>query len=90
MMYDLLISLILYLSYLELSPGLGNIWYRFNSNNVRCISIMGALNMIFYPLRNITFWYISNWDLNFFMYYFIIKILICVVKSYTTETSDIQ
>ena len=68
-MYIFLLSLIIYLSYLELSPGLGNIWFRLNADNVRVINIMGALNMIFYPIKDLSFWSIKNWDLNFFIYY---------------------
>lgn len=74
-MYIFLISLLIYLAYLELSPGLGNIWFRYNSNNIRCINILGAISMILYPLKNLTFWYVQNWDLNFFIYYILIKIL---------------
>lgn len=75
-MYILLLSLIIYLAYLELSPGLGNIWFRLNADNVRTINIMSALNMIFYPLKNITFWSVENWDLNFFIYY----IFLCCIN----------
>ena len=57
-MYIFLISLLIYLAYLELSPGLGNIWFRYNSNNIRCINILGAISMILYPLKNLTFWYV--------------------------------
>lgn len=71
-MYIFIISLIVYLSYLELSPGLGNIWYRLNADNIRVINLFSALNMLLYPLKNITFWYIKNWDLNFFIYYIFI------------------
>lgn len=75
-MYIFLSSLIIYLTYLELSPGLGNIWFRFNADNVRVINIMGALNMIIHPLKNLTFWSIENWDLNFFIYY----IFLCFIN----------
>lgn len=81
-MYVFLLSLIIYLSYLELSPGLGNIWFRINSNNIRCINILGAINMILYPLKNITFWYINNWDLNFFMYYIFFNIILYIYDKY--------
>ena len=75
-MYVILLSLLVYLSYLELSPGLGNIWYRLNADNIRVINFLSALNMILYPLKNITFWYFENWDLNFFIYYIFFRILL--------------
>ena len=74
-MYIIILYLIFYLAYLELSPGLGNIWFRLNADNIRCINIMSAINIILYPLKNLTFWYVQNWDLNFFIYYILIKIL---------------
>tara|TARA_Y100000590_G_C15537582_1_gene945636 strand:- start:329 stop:571 length:243 start_codon:yes stop_codon:yes gene_type:complete len=74
-MYIFIISLLVYLAYLELSPGLGNIWFRLNANNIRVINLFSALNMILYPLKNLTFWYFENWDLNFFIYYIILKLV---------------
>jgi len=74
-MYIIILSLIVYLLYLEFSPKLGNILFRINSENVKVFNLNSTLNMITYPLKNITFWYIENWDLNFFIYYAIFKIL---------------
>lgn len=79
-MYIFLLSLIIYLSYLELSPGLGNIWFRLNVDNVRVINIIGALNMIFYPIKDLSFWSIENWDLNFFIYYILLFFINYFIK----------
>lgn len=78
-MYIILLSIILYLSYLELSPGLGNIWFRLNSDNIRVLNIFSGINMMLYPLQNISFWYINNWDLNIFIYYIFLKILYLLI-----------
>ena len=79
-MYVFLSSLIIYLIYLELSPGLGNIWFRLNADNIRVINILGALNMIFYPLKDLSFWSVENWDLNFFIYYFFLYCINYFIK----------
>ncbi len=74
-MYIFLLSFIIFLLYLELSPKLGNIWYRLNSENIKVINISSIINFLIYPLHNINFWYINNWDLNFIIYYFITKFI---------------
>ena len=51
-MYIFLLSLIIFLSYLEISPNLGNIWYRFNSDNIKVININSIIQFIIYPLKN--------------------------------------
>lgn len=74
-MYIFLLSFIIFLLYLELSPKLGNIWYRLNSENIKVINISSIITFLIYPLQNISFWYINNWDLNFIIYYFITKFI---------------
>jgi|AACY02.5.fsa_nt_gi hypothetical protein len=81
-MYIFLLTLIIFLSYLELSPKLGNVWYRLNSQNKKIINIASIINFILYPLYNINFWYINNWDLNFFIYYLITKFINYFILNY--------
>ena len=73
---SIILSLIIFLFYLEFSPKLGNIWYRIDSTGKRRIMIKGAINVILYPFKNYTLWYPKNWDLNYFIYlYFTYLIL---------------
>ena len=81
-MYLIITSLIFYLAYLELSPGLGNIWYRLNSENIKVINFTIMINMLVQPIHNLSFWNFENWDLNFFIYYVIIKILFNIYNGY--------
>ena len=64
------LSLILYLLYLELNPKLGNIWIRYDENNIRRIgwhSITGLIDFTIYPLKNFRMWFPKFWDLNPFI-----------------------
>ena len=64
------------MAYLELSPGLGNVWYRLDSNNNRRFMLKGLIGVICYPFKNYTLWYPNNWDLNIFMYIIFINSII--------------
>ena len=63
-MYFIILLLIFYLLHVQLSPGMGNIWYR----NNEYFSPMGAIKMILAPLHLYYMWYPSMWDINFFMW----------------------
>ena len=73
---SILLSLIIFLIYLEFSPNLGNIWYRIDSTGNRKIMIKGAISVILYPFKNITLWYPNNWDLNYFIYLYFTNLLL--------------
>ena len=73
---SILLSLIIFLIYLEYSPNLGNIWYRIDSTGNRKIMIKGAISVILYPFKNITLWYPNNWDLNYFVYLYFTNFLL--------------
>jgi hypothetical protein len=49
-----------FIAYLELSPGMGNIWYR----NNRLMPI-GALRVMIYPFKNRQMWWPGVWDINY-------------------------
>ena len=53
----------IYLLYVQFSSKMGNIWYR-NGYFV----LMGALNLIMYPLFEIRMWNPMLWDINYFMW----------------------
>tara|TARA_B100001989_G_C24415949_1_gene401502 strand:- start:547 stop:798 length:252 start_codon:yes stop_codon:yes gene_type:complete len=60
----LIVLTIIYLLYIQYSPGMGNIWYR----NNEYYSINGALKLILFPFYNIKMWYLEMWDLNYFVW----------------------
>ena len=59
----ILITLI-YLLYIQFSPGMGNIWYR----NNEYFSPMGAIRVMVYPFYNAQMWYPNMWDINYFIW----------------------
>lgn len=59
------LGLILFILYLELSPKLGNIWFRYASNGERQIQPESLLHFLSYPFKDTLFWKPENWDLNF-------------------------
>ena len=79
-MYIFLSSFIIFLSYLELSPKLGNIWYRYNSKNIKTINLKSLFNFISYTFKNKDFWYLSNWDLNIIIYYIFTNIIFLICR----------
>lgn len=72
-MHLILITLLLvfYLLYVQFSPGMGNIWYRDNEY----FSPMGAIKMILAPLHLYYMWYPCMWDINFFIWILIYRII---------------
>lgn len=62
-MIGALIATIGYVLYLELSPGLGNIWWR--NGQIMPSSI---LRMAAYALREPRVWLPDMWDLNYFVW----------------------
>ena len=60
-----LLGLVLFILYLEVSPKLGNIWFRYSSEGVRTIQPDSLAHFLSYPFKNKLFWKPENWDLNF-------------------------
>ena len=54
--------------YIELSPSMGNIWYRYDSDNVKRIQLIGLINLMAAPLTNQYMWRIEMWDINIFIW----------------------
>ena len=66
--------LILYLLYVQFSPGMGNIWYR----NEEYFSPMGAINMVLAPFYVPQLWLPEFWDINFIVWTFLyVSIYFC-------------
>ncbi len=54
---------LIYLLYIEFSPGMGNIWWR-----EKRLFLTGAISMLVNPLHDMTLWNPSLWDLNFIVW----------------------
>ncbi len=59
-----IIGLLGFISYLELSPKLGNIWLRKNDKNIKEFQPIFILSYFKKPFQSLIFWYPQNWDLN--------------------------
>ena len=57
----------IFAAYLELSPKLGNIWLRKDSNGITNFHPASIIKLILKPLYDIVFWYPYVWDINFFI-----------------------
>lgn len=62
-----LIYFVVFSAYLELSPKLGNIWYRIQDDGIRRINPSYLFKFIILPFKHIWMWYPINWDLNYFI-----------------------
>lgn len=76
MIYNYLLSIFIFILYLEINSKLGGIWLRYNSKNQLIFSPIGIYNMVVYPLKNLQLWFPQNWDINFFMFTGLLTIFI--------------
>jgi len=72
-MWEVVITLILFAIYVEISPTMGNIWYRTNSDGNKSFSIQGLINLMWYSMISTDMWRIEMWPINV-----IIWLLICI------------
>lgn len=86
MIYDLFTSFFVYFcifcAYLELSPQIGNVWFRVGADGFRHINLSSLFYTIFSPFRIPELWYPKNWDLNYFVGVFATFGIISMVKDY--------
>jgi hypothetical protein len=61
------IYFVIFAAYLELSPKLGNIWYRIQDDGIRRINLGYLLQFIILPFKQVWMWSPLNWDLNYFV-----------------------
>ena len=66
---------LLFMTYLELSPSLGNIWYRLASDNKKYINLAVLAEFIYKPFKYSFFWWPQYWDLNIYIGLYITSIL---------------
>jgi len=55
-----------YSLYVQFSPQIGNIWYRYDSSGEKIFVFSNLKNLMCEPLKNGTFWRKENLDLNVF------------------------
>ena len=55
-----------YSLYVQFSPNIGNIWYRYDSSGSKVFVFKNLTNMMAEPLKNGTFWRKEKLDLNVF------------------------
>jgi hypothetical protein len=65
--YGSTLYFLLFSAYLELHPGLSNIWYRVCADGVRRVNLASYWHFITKPFTMPEFWYFKNWDLNYFI-----------------------
>jgi hypothetical protein len=73
---------LIYLLYIEFSPGMGNIWWRDNK-----LFLAGAVLMLTEPLYNKTLWYPYLWDLNFVVWCIVCILIRLVVKKLNDKST---
>ena len=56
-----------FLTYLELSPKLGNIWYRIAEDGKRHINLGSLKEFFIKPFTNSFFWWPQYWDINIYI-----------------------
>lgn len=78
----LIMSFLIWLLYLELSPKLGGIFFRPDSNGDFHFRLSGVMPMLLYPFQSLNFWYPQNWDLNFIMFSQIGAFIYTLLKYY--------
>jgi len=63
----ILVSLIIYVLYLEINPKIRGIWIRPNSEGNYVISFYGLYDLFIYPFKNIKMWFPMMWDMNVYI-----------------------
>ena len=63
-----IIIIISFSLYIQLDPGMGNIWIRKNSDGDIWFSFISLLNLIIYPLKEINMWNLKMWNINFYIW----------------------
>lgn len=67
-LYWFLFSTLCFIIYIELAPGMGNVWYRTNEFGSRSIRIDNLINYIKQPFISSLMWHPSMYDLNYLIF----------------------
>ena len=73
---SLFYATVTYAFYIELSPGMGNIWYRTGIDGLKHIKLNNLLNIMINPLISCDLWNPRLWDTNYFIFitlWFLVK-----------------
>jgi hypothetical protein len=67
LMYGYFLYFFIFIGYLELSPSLGNMWYRTDSMGIKRFHPNTIIRIIIKPLYNLLYWHPLVWDINFYI-----------------------
>ena len=80
--FIVILSVFIYLLYLELNPKITGIWLRKGDDNKFKITLSGLKDFIMYPFKQKKMWLPNLWDMNFFVSIPIISGSIYFMKEY--------
>ena len=75
-LYYFIISIVIFSIYIEITPGLSNIWYRVNSKGNKVICINYLISYILEPFHNKILWTYKLWDINSIIFISTLMILL--------------
>lgn len=79
-MLSLLFGTLSFALYVQFSPSMGNVWYRKDSDGNGFFSFGSLFDLIIFPLKNLQMWYLSMWDINFYIWILSAYLLNCLLK----------
>ena len=82
LIHSFILALILFAIYVEVNPEMTNIWWRIDSNNNKRLVISNLFRLIFAPLQFLFYWNPNAWDINFFIWWFLIFIICITYERY--------
>lgn len=82
LLFSIAIYTIFFAAYLELSPRIGNVWYRMGVDGYRHVRLENLWAFLVKPLTMIELWYPWNWDINY-----IVGVLLVVILYYVYRYS---
>jgi hypothetical protein len=75
-------STIIFAIYVELSDGMGNIWYRTNSTGNREVYVESLWGLMMAPTVYRFYWWLEYLDLNFFIYWALMFSIFQIISVY--------
>ena len=79
-LYIIFVSILLFGIYIEISPGLGNIWFRTNSLGYKVIRLDYFLIYLIEPFKNKILWHYKLWDTNSIIFITVMTLFIYFIK----------
>lgn len=75
-------NILLFAGYVQWSPNMGNIWIRKDENNKNKLQLHNLFRLMAAPIKEKTYWYPSQWDINVFTFVSILLFLETTLESY--------